>query len=402
LSQESSAAHHPSDVRRWAILAVSTWAQASSSVAINGPAFLIPAMKRDLGLSLTEAASMAALAIAGVLIMLIPWGLFVDLWGERRVLLVGVLGTAGASAAAAAVESVWALGLALFAMGAFGASTSAASGRVVIGWFPAHRRGLAMGIRQMAQPLGVAVGAITMASIAHRWGLGAALWVPTAASLTALVCVFVLVVDPPRAERSATASANPYRESSFLARIHVASALLVIPQFVVWTFALTWLIDHRGWDTDLAGIAVATMHLCGALGRIGVGHLSDVVGSRVRPMRWVALVGALTLGLLALFDQTPLAVLLMVFASAISVADNGLAFTSVAERAGDYWAGRALGVQNSGQYAVAAAAAPMAGLAITHLGYAATFAVIAVAPALAIPVVPSRDEDRARPASTLG
>lgn len=397
MSQPSSAAIHPTNTRRWTILGVSTWAQASSSVAINGPAFLIPAMKRDLGLSLTEAASMAALAIAGVLVMLIPWGLLVDLWGERRVLLIGVFGTAAASTAASFADSPTALGVSLFAMGAFGASTSAASGRVVIGWFPAHRRGLAMGIRQMAQPLGVAVGAITMASIAHRWGLGTALWVPAAASLTALVTVFAVVIDPPRAERTVTVSANPYRESKFLARVHSASALLVIPQFVVWTFALTWLIDHRGWHTDLAGIAVAAMHLFGALGRIGAGHLSDVVGSRVRPMRWVAIAAAITLGLLAAFDQTPAAVLLMVFASAITVADNGLAFTSVAERAGDYWAGRALGVQNTGQYAVAAASAPVAGLMITHFGYAATFAAIALAPVFAVPIVPSCDEDRAAP-----
>jgi sugar phosphate permease len=39
--------------------------------------------------------------------------------------------------------------------GAAAASTNAASGRVVAGWFTRSRRGLAMGIRQMAQPLGV-------------------------------------------------------------------------------------------------------------------------------------------------------------------------------------------------------------------------------------------------------
>lgn len=386
--------------RPWAILASSTWAQASSSVAINGPAFLIPAMKQDLQLSLPAAATLAALSIAGVLCMLVIWGWLADLWGERRVLLVGVLGTAVASAAGIVSANPVVLGFSFFAMGAFGASTSAASGRVVIGWFPPHRRGAAMGVRQMSQPLGVAIGALTMASIAHRWGISAALWVPAIASVTALATTLAFILDPPRVEHAAAVAANPYRESGFLARIHLVSALLVIPQFVVWTFALTWLVDHRHWQTDLAGMVVAAMHLLGAFGRIGVGHLSDVIGSRVRPLAWVAAAAAITMGLLAVFEPSPVAVLLMVVASAVTVADNGLAFTSVAERAGDYWAGRALGIQNTGQYAVATASAPLAGVMITHLGYAATFGAIALAPLMALPLIPRRDEDRATGAAT--
>ena len=41
--------------------------------------------------------------------------------------------------------------------------------------------------------------------------------------------------------------ANPYRGSRSLARIHVASMLLVIPQITVWTYMLVWLIDDRQW-----------------------------------------------------------------------------------------------------------------------------------------------------------
>ena len=75
--------------------------------------------------------------------------------------------------------------------------------------------------------------------------------------------------------------------------------------------------------------------------------------------------------------------MLLVVASTVTVADNGLAFTSVAERAGSYWSGRALGLQNTAQYLTAAAVAPVAGLAITHWGYAATFAVSALCPVVA-------------------
>ncbi|WP_368668675.1 hypothetical protein [Nocardioides massiliensis] len=100
------------------------------------------------------------------------------------------------------------------------------------------------------------------------------------------------------------------------------------------------------------------------------------------------------MALLALTDalDSGLAVLLLVAATGLTVADNGLAFTAVAERAGPFWSGRALGAQNTAQYLAAAAVPPVAGLAITHVGYAATFAIAAVLPLLASPLVPITDE----------
>ncbi len=43
---------------------------------------------------------------------------------------------------------------------------------------------------------------------------------------------------------------------------------------------------------------------------------------------------------------------MLVLATVISVADNGLAFTSVAEIGGPFWAGRAMGAQNTAQSSV--------------------------------------------------
>ena len=98
--------------------------------------------------------------------------------------------------------------------------------------------------------------------------------------------VAALVVDPPRPDPGQEVASNPYRADRFLARIHGVSVLLVVPQFVVWTFALVWLVDDRGWSPGSAGALVAGAQVAGALGRIAAGQLSDVVGSRMRPLRW--------------------------------------------------------------------------------------------------------------------
>jgi hypothetical protein len=114
----------------------------------------------------------------------------------------------------------------------------------------------------------------------------------------------------------------------------------------------------------------------------------------MRPLRWVALAAAATmaaLGLAAGLDL-PLAVGLMVLATVLTVADNGLAFTAVAERAGPFWSGRALGVQNTAQFLTASVVPPLAGLLIATAGYPAAFGVAAVFPVLAAALVPVGDE----------
>lgn len=379
--------------RRWAMLAVSTAAQAAAAVTIHGPAFLIPVLHERRDLSLATAAFVAAMPMFGVMLTLVAWGWVVDRAGERFALLAGLGATVLAGAASTRVGSTPLLALTLFVAGAAAASTGSASGRVVVGWFPPRQRGLAMGIRQTAQPIGVGVAAILIAVIADRHGISTALLVPTVAAGIAALAVAAVVLDPPRPERSAGTAPNPYARSTYLARIHGVSVLLVVPQFVVWTFALVWLIDDRHWSPAAAGTLVALAQVFGAAGRIAVGAASDRVGSRTAVLRWVAFAAALTMAALGLTAGLDLAVavVLMVVATAVTVADNGLAFTAVAERAGPFWSGRALGIQNTAQYLTAAVAGPVTGAAISHWGYATAFALSTLGPLAALPLVP-RDE----------
>lgn len=380
--------------RRWTMLGASTFAQGSAAIMMHGPAFLIPALHAREGLSLAQAGVVAAAPVVGVMLTLVAWGMLTDRRGERLVLLVGLLLTSIAGLVATQVDGLVPLTVLLFLGGAAAASTNAASGRVVVGWFPPQRRGLAMGIRQMAQPVGVGVAAITIAVLADRHGIRSALWVPTIATALAAVVVALVVIDPPRPARGGGRAENPYRADSFLARIHGVSVLLVVPQFVVWTFALVWLVEDRGWTPAAAGTLVALAQVAGALGRIAAGQLSDLVGSRMRPLRWVAIAAGIAMALLgaAAGLDWAVAVPLVVLATMLTVADNGLAFTAVAERAGPHWSGRALGVQNTAQFLTSALVPPLGGLAVTHAGYAATFAVAAVFPLVAISLVPVADE----------
>ncbi len=383
----------PSMRRRWAMLAVSLVAQGASSIYANGAAFLIPVLHTDRHLSLGRAGVLVAMPTLGFVLTLIAWGALVDRIGERRVLVAGLLLTCLASTAAALSHSFLLLGAFLLLGGMAAASTNAASGRVVVGWFPAHRRGLAMGIRQMAQPLGVGIAALIIPPLAADHGIGAALALPAAATGVVAVLCAVVIHDPPRPQRAAAAAhmlANPYRGSSLLWRIHGVSVLLVVPQIFVWTYALVWLITDRHWSAGAAGVLITVSQVLGALGRIAAGVLSDRVASRMRPLRWVAVGAVVVLLLLALTDEldSPLAVVLLVAATVVTVADNGLAFTSVAEIGGPFWAGRALGAQNTAQFLAGTAVPPVFGVLISTVGFPWAFAMSALLPAVAVPLVP--------------
>ena len=58
-------------------------------------------------------------------------------------------------------------------------------------------------------------------------------------------------------------------------RIHAVSVLLVVPQVLVWTFTLVWLISERGWSPGSAGVLVTVAQVLGAGGRIAAGRWSD-------------------------------------------------------------------------------------------------------------------------------
>jgi sugar phosphate permease len=381
--------------RRWVVLIAGMIAMTAGCTFQYGLAYLIPAFRHE-GLSLEQAGILVACPTAGLLLTLVAWGAAADKWGERLVLCAGLAGAGLVLLAGTAADGVVALGACLALAGAAGASVYAASGRLILGWFGAHERGLAMGIRQSAQPLGVAVAALALPTIGEH-GRSAALAFLGTFCVAAAALVLVAVRDPARpAGPPQQRAGSPYR-TPVLWRIHSASALLVVPQFAVATFALVFLVDQHGWAAPAAGRLLAIAQVCGAAGRLGAGYWSDRAGSRMRPMRILALATALVLLALAAAAATrsPLAVAVLLVAAVASVSTNGLAFTAVAEHAGSSWAGRALGIQNTGQNAFAAATPPVLAALIGGAGYGVAFGAVALFPLAAAAFVPVSAEHRA-------
>ncbi|MGW5051061.1 MFS transporter [Actinokineospora sp. NPDC004072] len=385
--------------QRWVILGVAVGAQAAMSALVYGPPFLLPRIQAAEGISLPQASALVVAPVLGMLVAMIGWGALADRIGERVVMAVGMLGSAAAGFAAVVVPGLVGLGVALAVAGVFGASISAAGGRAVLGWFDVRERGLAMGIRQTCTPIGVGIAALTLPPAAALGGYRAALLVPAALCLVAGVAVAVWLENPARPAKGAVAATgSPYRQAR-LWRVHAASALLVGPQFIASTFALQYLETEQGWDPVAAGAVIAAVNVVGAGARVVAGVWSDRVGSRLRPMRAIAVAAAVSVLVWAVGDGAAgwLALVGLTATLIVSVMDNGLGFTATAELAGPAWAGRAIGVQNTGQGVVGLAVAPVFAVVVTALHWPWALAAAALMPALAAVATPVRGEVMARP-----
>lgn len=397
----------PSGAGRWTALAVGMFGMTAACTFQFGLAYLIPALVRQ-GLSLEQAGLLTAAPTAGLLATLIVWGAAADRWGERVVLSTGLALSGAVLLTGTLAGGTRTLGICFLLAGAAGASVHASSGRLIMGWFADRERGLAMGLRQTAQPLGVALAGLVLPVLAAARISRAVLFLAVF-SLFAAVLVAVLVHDPQRAGAGAGTAGHagsPYR-TPVLWRIHAASALLIVPQFTIATFALVFLTGAHHWAPTGAGRVLAAGQLGGAAARLAAGWWSDRAGSRLRPMRAVTLVIAVTVAVLAATAHSGAAVAALLTAAVATASPNGLAFTSVAEHAGRSWSGRALGIQNTAQNAVGSVTPPAMAALITSIGYGPAFAAIIFFPLLAAAVVPVRAEGSApltrrqhRPAGT--
>ncbi|MEJ2855350.1 MULTISPECIES: MFS transporter [unclassified Saccharothrix] len=364
---------------RWVVLAVGALAQGTNAAVFLGLPAISPALRAHFDLSLPQVGLLLGAVNLGTMLTLVAWGAAADRHGERAVMTIGGVGAA-LCLALAAVDGPVVAGLALVGVGLFGASVNAASGRAVMTWFPSGSRGLAMGIRQTATPLGAALTAAVLPVVAVRAGVPAAFL--ALAGFTGFVAVLValLVREPPGAVRASHGHGVVLRDRGLL-RLSTASGLLVVPQFTAAALMVELLHDHRGLAVGVAAGLFAVAQVVGGFGRLAVGVWSDRVRSRVGPLKVVSVLVAVGFALCAVLDRAPvwLLVAALLPTAALALCWNGLAVTAAAEMAPEGSSGTALGMQNSANYLSATLTPPLASWLAATLGWPVALLVAATA-----------------------
>jgi sugar phosphate permease len=344
-----------------------------------------PALRDAYGLSLPQIGFAFTAVAIGVMLTLVPWGVLTDRIGERPVMAVGLTGTAAALAATAYAPGYGALLAGLLVAGMLGSSSTGASGRAVMGWFARDERGFALGIRQMALPLGGAAASVALPQLVAAGGLRAAMLTLAGLCLTGAIAAVVFMRDAPPPDRPLPIVPAPTRDAR-LWRLGAAGALLVAAQASMLGFIVLFLHDARGLSAPLAAAGLAAVQLLGAGMRIVAGRRSDREGLRIAPIRRIAIRNFGLLAVTAALVHAPGALLYpaLVWTSVSTMTWNGLAFTAAAEISGRARAGTAMSLQNT-ILAIGGALAPSAfGAVVEATSWTSAFAVLALAPLAAV------------------
>jgi sugar phosphate permease len=369
---------------RWTILAVGVVAQGALSAVQQGLPALGPALRDELGLSLSQVGLVFACTSWGTMATLLMWGALADRYGERIVIAVGLLGGAAGLVAASQASAFGSLLAALVVAGALGGAASTASGSAVVGWFAREQRGFALGVRQTAVPLGGAVAALTLPVAAAAGGLSAALLVLAAGSVVGALAaaIWIREAPPPPANRPRPPKApSPLRDRRVW-QLAFGSSLLLCAQISIVSFVVLFLHDHRGVGAESAAAALAGIQLGGAAARLLAGHRSDRIGRRIAPMRRLAVATAVGVGAVAMLADAPMTLLVPVLLAAgiVAMSWNALSFTATAEISGRDQAGMAIGLQQTVMRAITAGAGIGFGALAAATSWPAAFALLAALP----------------------
>jgi sugar phosphate permease len=364
---------------RWTILSAGVFAQAAYAATGLGLPAIAPAIRRDFGLTLTETGVVLAAGFAGSVVTLLLWGIVTDLVGERIVIAAGQATSAGALFWAAYASSFAGLSAALAVAGGLAAGVNAASGRAVMAWFDEDERGLALGIRQMAVPLGGAVGAVALPLLERHISLHAAFDALAIGCLLAAVVAAVFIRVEPAEDHSVLA--RPLRDPRIWL-ICIGSTFFVTTQLGLLGFFVLFLHDHVGVSAAVAAGALAVTQVLGGISRIALGRWSDRLRMRVVPLRRVGLGISISVAVATLLLDAPawLIVPTLVVATTFALSWNGLSFAATAETAGRARSGAAIGLQQT-FLAAGGLVAPIGFAAVVHqTSWRVAFALAAATP----------------------
>ncbi|SOE67315.1 Sugar phosphate permease [Burkholderia sp. OK233] len=361
---------------RWKVLGIGFAANASFSAAFSGIPTTAVFLRSGYHLGNEGLGLVLGMLGLGIAVSELPWGLLTDRWGDRRVLLLGLLSTAAALAGLALfvvpsgghVPGVATLALGLLLVGLLGGSVNGSSGRAVMAWFREGERGLAMSIRQTAVPAGGGLGALILPALASRFGFASAYTVLALACAITAVFAWCWLHEPSHVEGSgastprnaSAAGAMPAKVSPLrdvgIWRVALGAGALCVPQIAIVTFGTVFLHDFNRAGVLAISVTMAAVQTGAAIARVWSGAWTDRRGNRRAYMRACSVLTAVLFASLALMTglagmhhtaMTAVVALMIVLGGISASAWHGVAFTELATLAGTSRAGTALAMGNT-------------------------------------------------------
>lgn len=362
---------------RWKVLGIGVAANACFSMVVGGLPATAIFMRNDYHITNAELGFVLGMLGLGIAVSELPWGLLTDRWGDRPVLLTGLLSTAVMLLLMALFATphegfIPAYGLLIagvLGVGLLGSSVNGSSGRAIMAWFKEGERGLAMSIRQTAVPMGYGVGALLLPWLAGNYGFVVMFVVSALMCAIAGFYAWLWLYEPDR-DRSepVSLSAAPPSEKGPLHdravwKIVIAIGILCGPQFALLTFGSVFLHDFAHLQVALVSVCLAVIQVGAMVLRIWSGRWTDKHKNRKRYLQnctRLSLVAFLLLSaLVEVWPILPASKVIVVLLAGLFIlcgmvvsAWHGVAYTELASMAGAKRAGTALAMGNTSVFVV--------------------------------------------------
>lgn len=267
-------------------------------------------IRADLGLNDTQLALLGGTMFAVFYATLgLPLAWLADRTNRVRLIAACCVIWSAFTALSGMAAGFWQMALARIGVASGEAGGVAPSYAVISDYFPAGRRGLAIGLFSIGAPLGIAagsaLGALIAAALDWRW----AFIILAAPGLIAALALVLLVREPRRGRLDPAVEAVSVPRPLDAARAILASPTLVLltagaaatsfAGYGMYQFLPSFLMRSQGLVMAEIGQFLAPLFLLGVLGAIGGGWLADRFG-RTHPPAY-ALIPALSVLIMAPF-----------------------------------------------------------------------------------------------------
>lgn len=369
-------------------------AQAGVAILAQGLAGLAPTLQQRFDLTLGQTGALLTLGPLGVGSTLFAWGWLADRRSERVVVASGLIAGGGVVLAMSLSSSLWSFAVLLFLASALAASANAGGGRAVMGWFGPAERATALGLRQMATPVGAAAAVALTPALLALGGLDAAMLALGGYIVVAGIVAAIALRSAPEPH----AAAPVRRRISLLRdrrmqRLSLGGSMLSIVQISWVTYTILFLTTRRDLSLGAAAALLAVMQVGGAAARVACGRWSDRSQQRIAPQRRIGLAIAVGAIATAASVNAPIAITatVVVVTGIVAICWNGLGLTAAGELAGSQQAGAAMGLYITVLLGGAAIGPLLFGLCL-EVSWPVAFAAMAVPPLISWRVLAPMDD----------
>ncbi len=285
------------------IIALAMMAQTTACIVSQGVYTLVPFWKSEFNLSQATAALAVTSLNCGQIISMYGLGRAIDRYGERTVVGLTMIAMGIAAVAGAAFANGYLVLLSMtFILGAFFASAQPGGVRAIVRWVPPKHRGLAIGLRQTATPLGAAIAAFMLPTLAETYGWRAAVYMQGVIGIAGGVFFWLFYREGGNQagrESQATPGLRLHELVRILGRdkafwpVLLSGVVMAAFQYTFAAHVILYMADHFRVSLVVSASLFGVTQLVGIPGRVFLPWIGDRAypGRRVRFLGQIMLAG---------------------------------------------------------------------------------------------------------------